>query len=85
MTSNLWIHTECRKELGGVFKKRKVDLIPAECNGMSGFCVLSVTPDEVRRVLSTIARGVTVNATGLMVAQLKDTDIFVDVCSIHKL
>lgn len=85
MTSNLWIHSDLRKELEGVFKKRKLDLIPSECNGMSGFCVLSVTPDELKKVLSAIARGVTVNATGLMVAQIKDTDIFIDVCSIHKL
>jgi len=85
MTSNLWIHSELRKELANVFKKRKVDFIPAECNGMSGFCVLSITPEEIKKVLTAIARGVTVNATGLMVAQIKDTDIFIDVCSIHKL
>ena len=85
MTSNIWIHTDLRKELEGAFKKRKLDLIPADCNGMSGFCMLSMTVDEIKRVLNAISRGVTVNATGLMVAQIKDTDIFVDVCSIHKL
>jgi len=85
MTSNLWIHTDLQKEVETIFKKRKLDLIPAVCNGITGFCVLSVKPDEMTKVLTSIARGVSVNATGLMVAQIKDTDIFVDVCSIHKL
>jgi hypothetical protein len=85
MTSNLWIHPDLKKETEGIFKKRKLDLIPAECNGISGLCILSLTPQDMKNVLTTITRGVTINATGLMVAQIKDTDIFVDVCCIHKL
>lgn len=83
--TNIWVENDFKNIFVSVFQKRRLDLIPAICEGKDGFCMLSMAPDEIHKILGTISRGVKVNSTGTMVARLMGTDVQVDVCSVHKL
>ena len=82
LPSNLWISKELKDKLEGVFKRRKLDLIPAICGGVEGLCVVSVSSEEMGHALSSISREVVIDATGTMTAQLIGTTIVVDVASV---
>jgi hypothetical protein len=85
MTPNIWVEKDFRNTLMEVFKKRKLDLVPATCEGKEGICILSLPLEEITKVLGAINRGVKINSTGLMTAKIMGTDIFVNVVSVHKL
>ncbi len=85
MTSNIWVASQFEGVLSQVFKKRKLDLIPAICNGIEGVCMVSMTPEEIGKVCGSLSRGVEINCTGNMVAKIIGKDIFLEVCSIHPL
>lgn len=82
---NIWVEKDFRNALMEVFKRRKLDLVPAVCEGKEGICMLSMTFEEISKVLGAINRGVKINSTGLMTAKIMGTDIFIDVVSVHKL
>jgi hypothetical protein len=85
MAPNIWVEKELRNELMKVFERRKLDLIPAICEGKEGVCMVSMTIEEITKVLGSITRGVKINSTGLMTAKIMGTDIFLDVVSVHRL
>ena len=85
MTSNVWVHSDLKKVFDTVFGKRRLDVIPAVCNGIDGYCLVSMTNEEIKRVLGTISRGVIVDITGMKMAQLKGTNIFIFVNSMDKI
>lgn len=83
MTStNIWVEKGLKSLLRDTFKKRPLDLIPAICNGKDGYCMISMTPEEIMKVLGAAARSVVRDSTGTMTAQLMGTDIIIDVVSI---
>jgi hypothetical protein len=47
--------------------------------------MVSMTIEEITKVLGSITRGVKINSTGLMTAKIMGTDIFLDVVSVHRL
>lgn len=84
--NNLWFDKELLPHIASVFNRNKMnDKIEAECNGAEGYCLLNLAQPELHQVLAKITRGIKIDSTGCMVAQLKGTEIMVDVCSIHRL
>lgn len=85
MVSNIWVDKEFKDIFEKIFQKRKMDIIPAECNGKEGFLVISMTLPEVQKVLSAITRGVVVDVVGEKMAKIKGTSISINVNTIEKL
>ncbi len=83
--SNIWVEKDLRNELMKVFSKRRLDLVPAICKGKEGMCMLSMTFEEVTKVLNSFSRGISINSTGTVQAQIMNTEIVVDVVSVHQL
>jgi len=85
MAPNVWVEKDFRNKLMEIFKKRRLDLIPAICEGKEGICMLSMATEEIAKVLTEINRGCKINSTGIMTAQIMGTDIIINVVSVHKL
>ena len=83
LLNNLWIDKKLQGKLENLLKRRKVDLIPAMCNGIEGLCMVSIPSEEIGRILSSISRGVVIDATGTMTAQFIGTTIVIDVASVN--
>lgn len=84
LPTNLWVTKELKEQTDGLFKKRRMDFIPAICKDMDGFVLVSLTSEEVGHVLSNISTKHTViDCTGTVTAQVKGTSILVDVASVH--
>lgn len=81
MVPNLWFEKDLKDRVLGIFKRRRLDLIPSICDSKDGFCLISISEDEIAKVLGSL-NNVTINSTGLMTAKLQGTEICVDVVSV---
>jgi hypothetical protein len=83
MVPHLWVEGDLSYTLKTVFNKRKLDLIPAICEGKEGVCMLNMTIEEISKVLGSMARGVQINTIGNITARITGTDILIEVVSVQ--
>ena len=83
MLSNVWVHEKLAEQLNDVFpKKRRLDLLPAICDKKQGIAMVSLSEDDMKKILHKFERGIVINASGGAIANICNTTIVIDVVSI---